>query len=211
MPPQEPQLPPVPSPLTPPSLPPQELPQPPVPTPLTPPPTYQPAGTQPPVITAPAPTAYAPAAPAKKHIPTWLKVVGVIAGLFVVILVFAAVTAISATKAPQKVSDQFVNDVQSDNASGAFALTSDSFQKATDQQQLDNLIKQAGPALQGEEKVVGRAIHKTTGIPETAVLVYTVKTTNGTKYIKTELQKSGDVWQIVNFKSSSKSLDTTLE
>lgn len=150
-------------------------------------------------------------APSKKRFPKWLKIVVIIVLVFIVIIVVAAVTATTATKAPQKVSDQFVNYVQAGDTSAAYALTSKTFQQATTQDQLDQLVKRVGPQLQGEEKVSGRAIEKSTGVPQTAVLVYDVKTSNDTKYIKVELQKSGDVWQVINFRSSDKPLDTTVE
>ncbi|HSX05709.1 MAG TPA: hypothetical protein VLF69_04530 [Candidatus Saccharimonadales bacterium] len=149
--------------------------------------------------------------PTKKRIPTWLKVVGIIAVIFIVAIIVAVIVATTATKAPQKISDQFVNDLQSSNSSAAYALTSKTFQQATTEEQLDNIIQRVGPVLQGQEKVTGRAIEKSAGMPETAVLVYTVKTSNGNKYIRTELQKSGGVWQVINFRSANNPLDTTVE
>lgn len=164
---------------------------------------------QPQPVASPQPPAYA--APEKKRFPKWLKIVGIIVAIFVVIIVIAAVTATTATKAPQKISDQFVNEVQAGNTSAAYNLTSKTFQDATTQAQLDQLIKQVGPLLQGEEKVSGRAIEKSTGVPQTAVLVYDVETSNGKKYIKVELQKSGDAWQVINFRSSETPLDAEVE
>ena len=164
---------------------------------------------QPQPVASQQPPVYA--APAKKRFPKWLKIVGIIILVFVVIIAITAVTATTATKAPQKISDQFVKDVQTGDTSAAYNLTSKTFQDATSQDQLDSLVKQVGPALQGEEKVSGRAIEKSAGVPTTAVLVYTVKTTNGDKYIKVELQQNSNVWQVINFKSDDKPLDTTVQ
>ncbi|HSX30861.1 MAG TPA: hypothetical protein VLE99_03000 [Candidatus Saccharimonadales bacterium] len=147
----------------------------------------------------------------KKRMPKWLKIVGVIIIIFIVAIVVAVIVATAATKAPQKVSDQFVNDLQSGNSSAAYALTNQAFQGATTEGQLDSIVQRISPGLQGQEKVTGRAIDKSTGSPETAVLVYTIKTSNGNAYVKTELRKSGNVWQILNFKSDSKPLDTKVE
>ena len=108
-------------------------------------------------------------------------------------------------------SDQFVNAVQSGNMSEAYSLTSTTFQQATTQEQLDQFVTQVGPLLRGEEKVTGRAIEKSTGIPETAVLVYEIATSNGTKYIKVELQKSGELWRVINFRSAAEPLDAKVE
>ncbi len=149
--------------------------------------------------------------PTKKRIPSWLKIVGIIVVVFIAIIVIAVIVATTATQAPQKISDQFVNDVQSGDSSAAYALTSKAFQQATSEEQLATIIQQVGPVLQGQEKVSGRAIEKSAGAPETAVLVYTVKTSNGNKYIKTELQKSGDAWQVINFRSANEPLNTTVE
>lgn len=169
-----------------------------------------------PVVTPPAAVpGPLPAPETKKRIPKWLKIVLIVFGCFIALAIIGAViggvVAVSATKAPQKVSDQFVNDVQSGDTSAAYALTSSSFQGATSQDQLDTLIKRIGPLVQGQEKITGRTIAKSTGIPTTAVLVYSVPTSNGTKYIKTELQKNNSTWQIINFRSDDKPLDTTVE
>ena len=166
---------------------------------------------QPQAIPVPQAPAYAAPAPTKKRFPTWLKIVGAVIIVFVVIIIIAAVTATTATKAPQKISDQLVTDVQTGNTSAAYALTSKTFQQATTEDQLDSLIKQVEPSLQGQATVTGRAIQKTSGAPETAVLVYTVKTSSGNMYIKVELQKSGNAWQVINFQPDNKPLDTTVE
>lgn len=120
-------------------------------------------------------------------------------------------TATTATKEPQKISDQFVNAVQATDSSAAYALTSQSFQQATSSAQLDQVIQRVGPVLVGEEKVSGRAIQKSAGSAQTAVIVYSVQTSNGMKYMRVTLQKNGDAWQVVNFKSDDKPLDTKAE
>lgn len=179
----------------------------------TPEPTtsQQPAtNSQPPLATpqgAPMETA-----PQKRRIPKWLKVVGVIVAAFIVLIVAGVLVANIATRAPQKVSDQFISDIQAGNTPAAYALTSKAFQQTTSQDQLNTIIEQVGPVLKGQVKVTGRNIQKSTGIPTTSVLVYTDKTSsNGTHYIKTELQKNSGVWQIINFRSSATPLSTTVE
>jgi hypothetical protein len=147
----------------------------------------------------------------KKRFPTWLKVLAIILGVLIVLIVAGIMIALKATAAPQKVSDQFVNDVQANDATAAYALTSDSFKKVTTQAQLTDVVAQVSPTLKGDEKVSGRAVYKYSGTPQTAVLVYSVKTSDGTMYIKTELQKSGDTWQVINFHSSKTPLSNAVE
>lgn len=147
----------------------------------------------------------------KGLIPKWVKVIGIMLIVFIAVIIIAAVVTTSATKAPQKVSDTFVNNFQASNTKAAYDLTSDSFKTATTQEQLEKLIQRVGPVVQGEEKVIGRSIQKASGKSTTAVILYSVNTSNGTKYIKVGLQKNGDVWQVVNFRSSDNPLDTKLE
>lgn len=154
---------------------------------------------------------FQPVTKQKQRIPKWVKVIGVILIVFVALIITAAIVTAGATKAPQKVSDTFVNNFQSSNTKAAYDLTSDSFKTATSQEQLEKLIQRVGPVVQGEEKVIGRSIQKASGKSTTAVIVYSVNTLNGTKYIKVGLQKNGDVWQVVNFRSSDNPLDTKLE
>jgi len=149
--------------------------------------------------------------PTKRRFPKWLIVV---LSIFAALAVFVAVVSLiaaSATKDAQIISDKFIADVQSNSPDSAYSLTSDAFKKATSQDQLSSVITSAGPQLQGKFTITGRNIMKSSTIPETAVLVYSVNTTSGTKYIKTELQKNGNVWQIISFKSSNSALDTAVE
>jgi predicted PurR-regulated permease PerM len=147
----------------------------------------------------------------KRRIPKWLKIVGVIIAVIIVAIIAIVIVVSTATAAPQKVSDQFVAAIQSHNTNAAYALTSDRFQRSTPQQDLDSLLTKVSPALQGQETITGRSIGASTVTVQTAVFVYTIKTSTGNAYIKTELQKSGDVWQIINFKVDSNPLNTTIE
>ncbi|MGB4758444.1 MAG: hypothetical protein WBP26_00110 [Candidatus Saccharimonadales bacterium] len=149
--------------------------------------------------------------PAKKRFPTWLKIISIVVVVLVAAAIIVAVVVTGATKAPQKVSDQFVNELQAGNTSAAYALTSESFQEATSEEQLDNIIKQVSPAIRGEEKITERFIGKTLGSPETVVLVYTINTSNGSVYIKTQLQKNDDTWKIINFRSDDDPLEAKIE
>lgn len=148
---------------------------------------------------------------ANKRSRKWLKVVGIAVAGFVAVIVGAIIFAYLSTNAPKKISDQFVNYVQSDNSDGAYSLTSSSFRDVTSKDELEQAVKQIGPLLQGEEKVTGRAIRKYSGLPSTAVIVYSIGTSDGTKYIKVELQENSGAWQVLNFRSSENPLDTSID
>lgn len=149
--------------------------------------------------------------PPKKRVPKPLLIIGSIVVVLAAILVIILVTVTGATEAPRKVSDQFVNDIQSSNTSAAYALTSEAFKQATSEEQLDQLVKGLSPVLQGEETITGRVIKKSTSGVQAAALVYSVKTTDGTKYIRVVLQETNNVWQVTNFRSSNQTIEATIE
>jgi uncharacterized protein YpmB len=153
----------------------------------------------------------APVGPRKSRFPKWLRIVFIVLGVIIVFIVAIFLFVGNATKDAQKVSDQFVNDVQAGNTESAYALTSDSFRKATSQDQLQQLIEQAGPLLKGDEKITDRSVQKSTGAPETVVLVYTDKTSSATYYIRVQLEKNDNQWQVSGFRSDDKPLSTDLE
>lgn len=192
--------------------PPQPQQQPPTQPPLPPPDGLQ----QPPVSPYPLPPQPQPASLAdntmpKRRLPLWLKIIGFVVLALLVLMVVLYFIASAATKAPQKVSDLFVKDVQATNTGAAYSLTSARFKKATSESELSALIQGVGPLMQGQAKVTGHNIQTSTGVPQTAVLVYSINTSGGMVYVKTELQKSGNSWQVINFNTSSKPLDTSVE
>ncbi|MFZ1802047.1 MAG: hypothetical protein WAW62_00010 [Candidatus Saccharimonas aalborgensis] len=145
------------------------------------------------------------------RVPRWLVVlISVIFGLLIVGGVIFVVV-MNMTDAPKKVSDEFVNDVQSANTEAAYALTSEGFRGATSKDDLDAIIKQVSPALQGEEKTTARSVEAAAGSSQKAVIVYTVDTSSGTKYIRVILEKNGDNWRVMSFRSSNSSLEAKIE
>ncbi|MFZ1459092.1 MAG: hypothetical protein WAT17_04400 [Candidatus Saccharimonadales bacterium] len=158
------------------------------------------------------PTTIISAPSTKKRIPKWLKIIGIVVAVFVVFILVVTIITVAATSAAQKVSDEFVNDLQASNTSAAYGLTAKRFQASTTEIQLDDVVQQIAPTLQGEETVTGRAIESSSGSAQTAVLVYTIKTpASSTAYIKVELQKDDDNWRVINFRSSETPLDTEVE
>ena len=157
----------------------------------------------------PMPTAYQTAPPAKsKRIPTWVKVIGIVIVLFILLIVAVVVIVNQATAAAVKVSNEFVADVQTNNDAGAYALTAPGFQKADSQAQLTKIIGGVYLALQGKATVTGKTIAKVTGQPDQAVIVYSIKTSSGIKYIQTVIQDN-KTWQVLSFRSSNTPLTVT--
>jgi hypothetical protein len=131
---------------------PPQIPQPPQSSPLTP-------ETQPQQPVIPIQPATAPQPP-KKRFPLWLKIVAGVVFFFVVGIIVAIVVSFTATQEPQKVSDQFVNELQAGNTGALYALTSPAFKETITEDELDVQIQRVSPALQGEEEVTGRGNRK---------------------------------------------------
>src|SRR5580704_15301791 len=111
------------------------------------------APTSPPSATSPAPKA--------KKVPKWLKIVGIIVVIFVILIIAAIIATEQGTKNAEKVSNQFVSDIQSDNAGGAYSLVTPAFKQTSSQDQLSEVFESVSAALQGTAKVTAKAINKT--------------------------------------------------
>jgi len=145
--------------------------------------------------------------PKTKRIPTWLKIASVVVVIIILFFVGIFVFVNEATKAPEKVSNEWVADIQTDNSSAAYSLTTSAFRNSTSQEELAEIIGSVSPALQGKTNVIGKAVNSASGQPEEAIIVYTVSTSNGTKYIRVVLYKNNNVWQVQNFRSSNTALN----
>ena len=104
------------------------------------------------------------------------------------------------TKAPQRVSDQFISDLQKDDPVGAYSLTSASYQKTYSDVYFKKIVDQVSKGLQGPTSVTERKVTKTT--PPQAVVVYKIPTQYTTQYIKVTLE-NGDTWQVTSFAAST--------
>jgi hypothetical protein len=162
---------------------------------------------QPPIPSQPMQPDYQTASPLQKtkRIPTWLKALLAVIIVLVVVVVGLDLVVNQATKNAVKVSDQFVTDVQANNVGPAYALTAPEFKKADTQTEFDQIIGKIYLALQGTTSVTGKTINKSTGKPDQVVIVYSVKTSAGTKYIQTVLQDNS-TWQVLVFRTSGKPL-----
>jgi hypothetical protein len=161
---------------------------------------------------APPGYGYPGAAPPTGGMPTWLKVLLVVigAGVVIVILLIVALVILfkDTTADAEKVSTQLVADIQRDNVPAAYRLTSPAFRQVTTEAQLSQVMAQVSPDLQGTTGISGRALDASTGRPSEAVIVYTVDTASGTRYIRVVLIDDHP-WQVLNFRSSSTPLSTS--
>jgi hypothetical protein len=164
---------------------------------------------------APAPPFTPPPAPPKKR--RWGLIIGIVVAAIVAIIVVIGVGAFllvnESTKDAQKVSDQFVAAVQAGDGAKAYSLTGPAFRAATKEDQLDQLVQQLS-TLVTKDKVSpnGKAISASTENGKIAVFTYTLKGTGGASiYFKTQIRDEDGGWQVMNFRSSEKKLDTEIE
>jgi hypothetical protein len=154
-----------------------------------------------------------PAAP-KKGLPKFAKIIiGVVLGLIAltVIGVVALVLFVnSATQAPVDVSNKFFDNLQANKSEAAYELTSSSFKEATSEANLESLFDQISPFVTGEEKVTGKKIQASNGTSQAAV-TYSVENAGETRYARVVLQKTGDKWEVINFKTSATELEAIVE
>ena len=128
----------------------------------------------------------------KSKRPLWLKIVLGVAAFIVIIVVFAFV----ATNAPAKVSNEFLNDIQAQQADQAYSLFSKEAKEATDQASFKETVGRIGPLLNTKEKQTGREVKDSTGSPASAQVKYEIKGTDGIDYeITIQLVKQDDQWK----------------
>lgn len=147
-----------------------------------------------------------PMPPAKKRLPKWLKIViGVVAGI-IVLVVAIVITTTMLTNAPKQVADSFMKDLQTNDPSAAYALTASEFQAETSKAELATLFKDISPELQGSLSVYGRQISKGSDGVGHAVLLYSISTSSGKKYVRLVLYDKPNGWQVVSFHASDTEL-----
>jgi len=137
----------------------------------------------------------------KSKRPLWQKIVFGVVVFIVAIVVFAVI----ATNAPAKVSNEFLNDIQAQQADQAYSLFSKEAKEATDQESFRETVSRIGALLNTKEKQTGREIQDSTGSPAIAQVKYEIKGTDGVDYkITVQLVKQDDQWKVNSFDSSKK-------
>lgn len=143
------------------------------------------------------------ALPGKKQKLLWLRVL--LGALGLAILVVAALLVLRTvqaepTKAAQKVSDQFISDLQKNDSLDAYSLTSESYQQHTSSPNFEKIVTQVSGGLQGPVSIANRKATKST--PPQATLVYKIPTQYAVQYLKVTLENK-DSWQVTSFSAST--------
>ncbi len=143
------------------------------------------------------------ALPGKRRKFRWLRVLLGALGLAilaVVVLFVLRMVQAEPTKAAQKVSDQFISDLQKNDSLDAYSLTSKSYQQHTSSPNFEKIVTQVSGGLQGPVSIANRKATKST--PPQATLVYKIPTQYAVQYLKVDLE-GGDSWQVTGFSAST--------
>lgn len=159
------------------------------------------SNTLPPPNTAPNVTEPQVGPPTNKHHVKRIFV-GVVVALivFALLIVIPPLTGSRQIKAAKKVSDEFVQDMDTNNPSAAYALTAAAFQQTTTEANLANIAQQVQQHVTGRPVENGWNITNQTGQPQSALITYTA---SGVSSISVTLQKINDNWVVLNFKYSN--------
>jgi hypothetical protein len=153
-----------------------------------------------------------------KKVPIWLIVlIGLgVAGFAVLALSVVAnyLHVAGETNDAVKVSNQFVADIQSNNANAAYSLTTSAYRQHYSLTSLTQQIKQLSPVLQNKANISAKELYiwsNSSNHPNEAVTVYKIaaKTKSGFAYIRTGVEE-GKPWQVGGFDISSSALADTL-
>jgi hypothetical protein len=143
------------------------------------------------------------AKPAKKR--NWKKIILIVVAAIAAFIIVITLTVNSATKAPVKVSNQFINSIQAGDAATAYALFSTDAKAVVPVDQFDTVVAQISPILSANEKMTSKSINGETGKAATSTVVYEIKGTDGKTYeITVNLIKENGDWKVLNFDSNPK-------
>lgn len=131
-------------------------------------------------------------------------IVGIAAGIVIAIAgLFMFVN--TATSAPLKVSDQFILNIQGDNAAAAYKLMSTDAQNATSSEEFMAAMGQAGPILSGKPNNISKEVNTSTNKGTTAKMIYEVAGSDSNTYTLTvNLVQENNEWKVINFESVKK-------
>ncbi len=130
-----------------------------------------------------------------------IVIVGGVVAFFVLIFLVASL----ATSAPLKVSDEFIDDIQANNASAAYDLMSSEAQIATSSQDFTSVVEKISPILTGEAKNTDKSVTAETGSDPKAEILYEIKGNDGLTYqISVQLVQKDGRWLVQGFDSKTK-------
>jgi hypothetical protein len=110
------------------------------------------------------------------------KIIGIVVAAVVVVVVGLGFFVNSATKAPVKVSNEFLNAIQASDAATAYSLFSTAAKAAVPSDQFDAVVAQVGRILNASEKMTSKKANAATGSASTAEVVYEIPGTDGKTY-----------------------------
>lgn len=163
----------------------------------------------------PAPSFPSPPAAAPQR--RWGRIVLIVGGsviALIAVLVTALVLFVNATtKDAQKVSDQLVTAIQTNDGAKAYALGGADFRAIAPEAEVKEVVGFIAPLVTRERvSPNGKAIHASTDRGKVAVFTYTLKGTSGKPvHLKTQIQEKGGQWRVLSFKTSDDPLDTDVE
>lgn len=129
------------------------------------------------------------------------KILSAIALVVSLLIIAACATAVvlivKATEAPAKVSDEFVSDLQRDDAAAAYALTGKTFRAASTEQDLATFVQSARPTMTRPAHRLERGIWTSSDHGTVAEVIYSTSGSRGTAYLDVELERTGGDWKVV--------------
>lgn len=120
----------------------------------------------------------------------------------VVVIIAVFVIATWATDASSKVSDRFLDDIQTQKSDDAYELLSSGAKSTITKAEFKSVIAQVGPILNTQESMRSKEVQAQSGSQSTAKVIYDIKGTDGITYTFTNnLIKENGEWKILNFES----------
>lgn len=140
------------------------------------------------------------AAAVKKKKPLWLKILAGVVVFIVAVIILANIATSGATKA----SNEFITDIQSQQAAPAYSLLSKEAKAVTPQDQFVVVVNRIGPLLNSKTNMTSKEVKAETGSAATSKVTYVIKGTDGITYkITVNMVKENGEWKVQNFASDA--------
>jgi len=136
--------------------------------------------------------------PEKKKMSLLKKVIIAVVAFFVIIFAYTYF----ATAAAVKVADEFVGYIQDAKPAEAYDLFSKQAKEVVPQDQFAELVSQISPILNGEKKIISRAISDGTSQETASKITYKIPGSDGDTYVmEVQLLKEDGEWMVLNFET----------
>ena len=135
----------------------------------------------------------------------WLIIIGIVVVALVLFYFVGRIVGNQLLKAPEKVGNAFVADIQQNNPVAGYGLY-----PSADHNETENGLAQSfasySPHVQGTAKVLG-GLKQASGKNPEAVLIYSITNNNQTVYLKVFLAQfatnNGSQWEIIGYHGSN--------